>query len=94
MEFRGLLGALIAFVLLLALQSYLVKYARSRATEKGTKRDVKFMDLIITSEDERYSLSRFQMYLWTVFVIIGFARYSWLPLRSLRSRKIYIPNNA
>jgi len=73
MEFRGFLGALIAFALLLALQSYLVKYARSHAAEKGTKRDVKFMDLIITSEDERYSLSRFQMYLWTVFVIIGFA---------------------
>jgi hypothetical protein len=72
MEFRGFLGALIAFVLLIALQSYLVKSARRRAAETTKKRVAKFMDLIITSEDERYSLSRLQMYLWTFFVIIGF----------------------
>jgi len=65
----GFLGALIAFLLLLALQAYLIKSARKRAA--GT-RDVRFWDLIITSEDENYSLSRLQMYLWTVVVVIGF----------------------
>lgn len=73
MEYGGILGALVGFVLVIGLQSYLVRSARSRAKEKGTNRDIKFMDLIITSEDDRYSLSRFQMYIWTVFVIIGFA---------------------
>jgi hypothetical protein len=68
--FRGFLGALIVFVFLLALQTYLFKSAKRRAA--GT-RDVKFWDLIITSEDENYSISRFQMYLWTVVVVIGFA---------------------
>jgi uncharacterized membrane protein len=65
----GFLGALIAFVLLLALQSYLIKSGRKRAA--GT-RVVRFWDMIITSEDENYSLSRLQMYLWTVVVVIGF----------------------
>jgi len=30
------------------------------------------MDLIVTTEDEKYSLSRFQMYLWTVLVLGAF----------------------
>ena len=68
--FRGFWGALIVFLFLLALQTYLFKSAKRRAA--GT-RDVKFWDLIITSEDENYSISRFQMYLWTVVVVIGFA---------------------
>ena len=65
----GFLGALVAFVFLLALQTYLVKSAKKRAA--GT-RNIRFWDLIITSEDENYSLSRLQMYLWTVVVVIGF----------------------
>lgn len=28
------------------------------------------MDLIITSDDKRYSLSRFQMYIWTVTILV------------------------
>jgi uncharacterized membrane protein YfcA len=71
--FYGFLGALITFVFLLALQTYLVRSARRRAAGTAEKRVVKFMDLIITSEDERYSLSRLQMYLWTVVVVIGYA---------------------
>lgn len=66
----GFLGTLIAFVFLLVLQTYLITSARKRAA--GT-RNVRFWDLIITSEDENYSLSRLQMYLWTVVVVIGFA---------------------
>jgi len=69
---RALLGALIAFVLLAALQSYLVKAARKRAKHEDSPRDIRLWDLIITSEDERYSLSRLQLYLWTIFVIIGY----------------------
>jgi hypothetical protein len=71
-NFRGLLGAFIAFVCLLAFQVYLVRSAKRRAANTPEKREVKFWDLIITSEDENYSLSRFQMYLWTVGVVIGF----------------------
>ena len=29
-------------------------------------------DLIVTSEDNRYSLSRFQIYVWTVWIVIAF----------------------
>jgi len=72
METRAVLGALAAFVLLAALQSYLVKAAKKRAKHEGSKRDIKLWDLIITTEDERYSLSRLQLYLWTIFVIIGY----------------------
>lgn len=72
MEFRGSLGGMVAFLFLLSLQSALVAAARRRATQQGTNRVVKFMDLIITSEDENYSLSRLQFYLWTFFVVIGF----------------------
>jgi hypothetical protein len=69
----ALLGALIAFVLLATLQSYLVHAARKRAKKEDSRRDIRFWDLVITSEDERYSLSRLQLYLWTIFVIIGYA---------------------
>ncbi len=69
MERQGLFGGLIAVLFLIALQTSLVGAARRRA---GTSRNVKFMDLIITSDDENYSLSRLQFYLWTVFIVIGF----------------------
>lgn len=82
----GFLGALIAFVFLLALQTYLIKSARRRAAKTHEKRNVRFWDLIITSEDENYSLSRLQMYLWTVVVVIGFAAVF---LSNLKFPKIY-----
>lgn len=75
MENRGLwgfLGAFFVFIFLLALQTYLVKSAKRHAARTSEKRNVKFWDLIITSEDENYSLSRLQMYLWTVVVAISF----------------------
>ena len=80
------MGALIAFVFLLALQTYLVKSARRRAAKTHERRNVRFWDLIITSEDENYSLSRLQMYLWTVVVVIGFAAVF---LSNLKFPKIY-----
>ncbi len=70
---RGMGGAVLGLLLVIAFQVFLVKAARRRAMEKGTNRDVRFMDLIVTCEDESYSLSRLQMYCWTVVVVIGFA---------------------
>jgi hypothetical protein len=73
MQTRGLVGSFLTFLFLVIFQGYLVKSAQLRATKAGSNRAVKFMDLIITSEDENYSLSRLQIYLWTFFIIIGFA---------------------
>jgi hypothetical protein len=72
METRGLLGGFLTLFFLLVFQYLLVKSAKRRVAIAGNKRTVKFMDLIITSEDENYSLSRFQIYLWTFFILIGF----------------------
>lgn len=72
METRGLLGAFLTFLFLIIFQGYLVKSARLRAVQTGSKRTVKFMDLIITAEDDNYSLSRLQIYLWTFFIVTGF----------------------
>lgn len=71
MEYRGLLGGFFALIFLMALQSGLVATAR-RYAAKSSKRIIGFMDLIITREDEKYSISRLQFYLWTAFVMIGF----------------------
>jgi hypothetical protein len=71
MEHRGLWGGFLALLFLISLQSSLVAIAR-RCVAKSSKRVIHFMDLIITREDEKYSISRLQFYLWTVFVVIGF----------------------
>jgi hypothetical protein len=63
------LGALMSLSLIILFQTFLVKMARKQA---GANRDVRFMDLIITCEDESYSLSRLQMYVWTVVIIVGY----------------------
>jgi Ca2+/Na+ antiporter len=72
---QGIWGAAIAFIIIMLVQIILVKTARGRAkNEDGSyKREVRFMDLIVTCEDESYSLSRLQMYLWTIIIIMGFS---------------------
>lgn len=66
---RGLIGAAIGIVFILFIQTALVRAARRKTVGR---RDVGFMDIIVTAEDEKYSLSRFQMYLWTVLILVAF----------------------
>lgn len=72
-KMSGFLGALVSLCFLIIFQVILVNIARSRAKESGSIRQVRFMDLIITCEDDSYSLSRLQMYLWTGFIVIGYS---------------------
>jgi hypothetical protein len=73
MGHEPILGAVGALLIFLIFQLWLVHKARKEAKKEGKKeKDVKLMDLIITSEDGRYSISRLQMYLWTVAVVMGF----------------------
>lgn len=68
--YPGLAGAAVSLVMIIAFQTFLVNNARKRA---NNKRVVRFMDLVITCEDDSYSLSRLQLYLWSVAIIIGFS---------------------
>lgn len=65
----GILGAVLSLAVIILFQTFLVKIAQKQA---GNSRKVKFMDLVITCEDESYSLSRLQMYLWTVVIVVGY----------------------
>jgi hypothetical protein len=65
---RPVLGAIGAFLVFFIFQLLLVHKAKQQAPNKT----VRLMDLIVTSEDGCYSISRLQMYLWTVAVIMGF----------------------
>lgn len=72
MDVKAFMGALLSLTIILLFQGFLVSKASKRAKYNGTSRNVRFMDLLITSEDESYSLSRLQMYLWTVAAIMGY----------------------
>ena len=74
-ETRGWLGALVALMFLVGLQRYLISRANKEREQK-----LKLFDLIVTSEDNRYSLSRFQIYVWTVWVVIAFAQAAFATL--------------
>jgi hypothetical protein len=74
-ETRGWLGALVAFMFLMGLQRYLISRANKEREQK-----LKLFDLIVTSEDNRYSLSRFQIYVWTVWVVIAFVQVAFATL--------------
>ena len=69
-QWNGVIGGTGALIIIMLLQSWLVTVARKRA---NNSREVRFMDLVVTCDDESYSLSRLQIYLWTVAVIIGFS---------------------
>jgi hypothetical protein len=73
----GWIGVLIAVIFLFVIQEYLVKKANEfREHHKDNehhKDKLTLFDLIVTSEDNRFSLSRFQIYVWTVWVVIAFA---------------------
>src|SRR5262245_607609 len=70
---RGLIGAFWVVVLLLTFHTLLVWRARRAA---AGSRPVTFMDIIVTADDDKYSLSRFQVYVWTVIVLIAFGASS------------------
>ena len=72
MEYGSISGAVGAFLILFIFQLLLVHEARKRAQKPDKPNKVKLMDLIVTSEDGCYSISRLQMYLWTFAVVIGF----------------------
>ncbi|MBI5178369.1 MAG: hypothetical protein HZA04_03820 [Nitrospinae bacterium] len=69
---RGFAGGVVALLFIAVGQNFLVSAARRRARNLGTGREIKFFDLFITPGDESYSISRLQMYLWTVAVIVTF----------------------
>ena len=65
----GWMGVLVAVIFLLLMQEYLIRKANENR-QPGDK--LTLLDLIVTSEDNCYSLSRFQIYIWTVWVVIAF----------------------
>lgn len=67
-EVRGWIGVLVAVLFLSILQIFIVK----RANESRKHAKLSLFDLIITSEDNCYSLSRFQIYIWTGWIVIAF----------------------
>jgi hypothetical protein len=79
-ELRGWLGALIAVAFLMGLQSFLMKEANKDRRQHHHKK-LTYFDLIVTSEDNSYSLSRFQIYIWTVWVVIAFAQVAFATLK-------------
>lgn len=68
-EARGLIGVFVAVIFLLVLQKCLIKWVNKSREEKDK---LKIFDLIVTSEDNCYSLSRFQIYIWTFWIVIAF----------------------
>lgn len=69
MKYSAIMGAIGAFLILFLFQLFLVHKAKKAADNPNS---VRLMDLIVTSEDGCYSISRLQMYLWTYAVVIGF----------------------
>src|SRR5574340_1288082 len=67
---RGWIGTLVAVIFFFIFQIYLVKRANG---SRGTNNKLELLDLIVTSEDISYRLSRFQIYICTVSVVIAFA---------------------
>ncbi len=72
MNTKAVIGAVIPLMLILFFQKTLVEVARQRARREKSQRTIHFMDLLISCEDESYSLSRVQMYLWTIAIIMGY----------------------
>jgi hypothetical protein len=67
---RSVEGAAGMFVFLLIAQTGL---SRAAARAAAGKRPVVFFDVVVTGDDNRYSLSRLQAYLWTIVVALAFA---------------------
>jgi len=72
-ERLGLRGTLIMGGVLVAAQTALFRKAIRLDNQSATQRRPRFFDLIVTREDNRYSLSRIQVYLWTVAVALTYA---------------------
>jgi hypothetical protein len=79
---RALEGAAGAILGLLVFQTALVRRARRKNPT------VTFWDLVVTSEDNKYSLSRLQFYLWTVAIVV-----SYVALCAAAKRRCGIPES-
>lgn len=64
---HGLWGGSVALLALALFQNRLVSAARK------ANPNLRYWDLIVTSEDNRYSLSRLQFYLWFAVIAISYA---------------------
>ena len=73
----GIMGGGLAFLFLAILQSALVSKATQIAQRGGTRQMGGFWEIIVTSDDGRYSLSRFQAYIWFVSGIVCWAAVSF-----------------
>jgi len=71
----GVVGAVVSLVLLIAVQTLLIRLTRHYYPA------VRFFDLLVTGDDNRYSLSRFQVYVWTAVVIIAFGAMTFSRFR-------------
>ena len=69
----GLWGALVMAGFLLIAQTALFRMAVKLDRRSGDRRHPTFFDLVVTREDNRYSISRLQVYLWTVAAVISYA---------------------
>lgn len=68
LQVRAFWGAIMTLLLFFAFQATLVHLAR----KNSSRRAISFWDLIVTTEDEKYSLSRFQYYLWFVVILTSY----------------------
>lgn len=86
---RGIAGAFFAILFFLLFHLLLQKYA-----EKSLNKKLTFFDLIVTSEDNCFSLSRFQIYIWTVWVVIAFCQVAFAsPVPNTGPALPTMPNN-
>lgn len=67
---RGWVGGIIILAFVFVLHWIILNFANK---SKSVADKLTFFDLIITSEDNSYSLSRFQIYIWTVWIVFAFS---------------------
>lgn len=67
---QGVWGAVVILGILFVLHTAL--FVATWKTARG-RRPVVFLDIIVTGDDNCYSLSRLQVYLWTIVIAVGFS---------------------
>ena len=70
---RGWLGAGVGAALLVLVNILLLR-AANRARKRPGRSKLRFLDLIITSEDNCYSLSRLQIFVWMAWGVVAFVQ--------------------
>jgi hypothetical protein len=74
---RGWLGGIVILSFVFALHWIILNFANKN---RAANEKLNFFDLIITSEDNSFSLSRFQIYIWTVWIIFAFSQAAFATL--------------